>query len=151
MKIIKDKQIIEDNWTHIADDEDISQGDITLSLTRWKTEKSALSNHQGNIGIRIAPTDNVEEIADNLKDMPLVAVEFPAFTDGRAFSHARLLRERYGYEGEIRAIGSYMADQVFYLSRVGVNAFQLDKTEDLAVALSTMNDFTVKYQTSSDC
>ncbi len=149
MKIIKDKQIIEDHWTHIADDEDISQGDITLSLTRWKTEKSALSNHQGRIGIRIAPADKLEEIADNLTDIPLVAVEFPAFTDGRAFSHARLLRERFAYKGEIRAIGKFMADQVFYLSRVGVNAFQLENLNDLTIALSTMNDFSVNYQASS--
>jgi len=150
MKIIKDKQIIEDNWLHIADDEEVANGDITLSLSRWNKEKSTLANHQGNIGIRVSPADNVSEIADDLKDINLVAVELPAFTDGRAFSHARLLRSRYGYEGEIRAIGSYMADQAFYLQRVGVNAFELENTEELSAILSTLNDFTVKYQVSSN-
>jgi len=150
MKIIKDKQIIEDSWTHVADNEDISNGDITVSLARWKKEKTELSNHQGNIGIRVSPADTVEDIAADLKNVNLIAVEFPAFTDGRAFSHARLLRSRYGYEGEIRAIGNYMPDQVFYLTRVGVNAFQLENPEQLELALSTMNDFTVKYQVSTN-
>ncbi len=150
MKIIKDKQIIEDSWIHIADDEKIVAGDITLSLARWNKEKTTLANHQGNIGIRIAPSDDISEIADELKNITLIAVELPAFTDGRAFSHARLLRSRYNYQGEIRAIGSYMADQVFYLQRVGVNAFELKNTEELTVALSTLNDFTVKYQASTN-
>ncbi len=150
MKIIKDKQIIEDSWTHLADSDELPSGNITVSLARWKQKKATLNHHQGSIGIRIAPTDNVAEIADDLNAIPLVAVEFPAFTDGRAFSHARLLRGRYGYNGEIRAIGSYMADQVFYLSRVGVNAFEFDTSEELSVALSTMNDFTVNYQASTD-
>lgn len=150
MKIIKDKQIIEDSWRHIADDEEITNGDITVSLGRWNKEKSALANHQGNIGIRIAPADDAAEIADDLKSINLVAVELPAFTDGRAFSHARLLRSRYGYQGEIRAIGNYMADQAFYLQRVGVNAFEFNNAEELSTALSTLNDFTVKYQTSTN-
>jgi len=150
MKIIKDKQIIEDSWTHVADSDEITSGDITVSLSRWKKEKAELNNHQGNIGIRISPADTVEDIATDLKNMKLVAVEFPAFTDGRAFSHARLLRSRYGYEGEIRAIGNYMPDQVFYLTRVGVNAFQLETPKELQLALSTMNDFTVKYQASTN-
>ena len=150
MKIIKDKQIIEDSWTHVADSDEITTGDITVSLSRWKKEKAELGDHQGNVGIRISPADTVEDIATDLNNVKLVAVEFPAFTDGRAFSHARILRSRYGYEGEIRAIGNYMPDQVFYLTRVGVNAFQLENPKELQLALSTMNDFTVKYQASTN-
>ncbi|MFW5442900.1 MAG: DUF934 domain-containing protein [Methylococcaceae bacterium] len=150
MKIIKDKQIIEDTWTHIADDDKLTNGDITVSLSRWKQQKTELSAHNGNMGIRLAPADKVEELAADLNQINLIALEFPAFTDGRSFSHARLLRSRYNFNGEIRAIGSYMPDQVFYLSRVGVNAFQLEKPEELKLALSTMEDFSVKYQASSD-
>ncbi len=150
MKIIKDKQIIEDSWQHIADDEEIGNGDITVSLSRWSSEKNTLANHSGNIGVRIAPADNVADIADDLNKINLIAVELPAFTDGRAFSHARLLRSRYGYEGEIRAVGKYMADQAFYLQRVGVNAFELEDTEEYPAVISTLNDFTVKYQASTN-
>ncbi len=149
MQIIKDRKIIEDNWTHIPDDDEISEGNITVSLSRWKEEKIKLLARKESAGVRLSPSDNVEDIADDLEQIPLVALEFPAFTDGRSFSHARLLRSRYGFNGEIRAIGNYMPDQVFYLVCVGVNAFQLEKPEELNTALSTMNDFTVQYQASS--
>ena len=83
-----------------------------------------------------------------MKDIQLIELDFPDFADGRLFSHAWLLRGRYNYQGEIRATGHYMPDQVFYLSRVGVNAFNPEKVEDLPVVLSHLNDFTVKYQNS---
>ena len=150
MKIIKDKQIIEDSWLHIADNDVIVDGDITLSFTRWQKEATKLTDHKGSIGIRLAPSDKIEDISTDLVNFKLIALEFSAFTDGRSFSQARLLRSRYGFNGDIRAIGSYMPDQVFYLSRVGVNSFQLEKSEEMTVALSTMNDFTVKYQDSTN-
>lgn len=146
MKIIKDKQIIEDNWSHIADNDSLTEENITVSLARWKEEKKNLCRDKKGIGIRLLPSDNVEDIAEDLDKISLVALEFPAFTDGRSFSHASILRNRYGFDGEIRAIGNYMPDQVFYLSRVGVNSFQLKTQGELDTALSTMNDFTVKYQ-----
>lgn len=150
MKIIKDKQIIEDSWLHISDNDEIVDGDITLSLARWQKKVTELTDHKGSIGIRLAPSDKVEDISADLVNFNLIALEFPAFTDGRSFSQARLLRSRYGFKGDIRALGSYMPDQVFYLSRVGVNSFQLEKPEEITVALSTMNDFTVKYQDSTN-
>ncbi len=154
MKIIKDKKIIEDNWTHFTDDEEIKNGDndnnITVSLSRWKNEKIALVNHKGELGIRLSPADNVEEIADQIQNLSLIALEFSVFTDGRSFSQARLLRSQYGFKGEIRAMGNYMPDQIFYLSRVGVNSFQLEDPEKLPLALSTIEDFTVKYQASTN-
>jgi uncharacterized protein (DUF934 family) len=149
MKIIKDKQITDDNWTHIADNDEISTGNITVTFSRWKKEKEVLSHHKGEIGIRLLPSDAIEEIASILKSINAVVLEFPAFTDGRSFSQARLLRDQYKFEGEIRAVGNFMPDQVFYLSRVGVNAFQLEKPEELNSALLLLNDFTVTYQKSS--
>ena len=149
MKIIKDKKIKEDRWLHIADDDQIVAGDITVSLARWQREASELESHEGDIGVRLAPADLVEDIADALQKFDLIALEFPAFTDGRSFSQARLLRSRYGFNGEIRAIGSFMPDQVFYLSRVGVNSFQLENDKEINTALSVINDFTVNYQSST--
>ncbi len=149
MKIIKQKQILEDAWMHISDSDKIPAGDITVTVSRWNSEKNQLKDHSGKVGVRLAPADQVESIADDLKDLSLIALDFPAFTDGRSFSQARLLRSRYDYQGEIRAIGGFMADQVFYLSRVGVDAFQLEDPDQLATALSTLNDFTVNYQEST--
>jgi uncharacterized protein (DUF934 family) len=148
MQIIKDKQIIDDSWSYIADDAELKDADISVSLTRWKKDRAQLLKSQGKKGVRIGPADAVADIADDLADIELIELDFPAFADGRLFSHAWLLRERYNYQGEIRATGHFMRDQVFYLSRVGVNAFNLEKVEDLPVALSTLNDFSVNYQKS---
>lgn len=150
MQIIKNKQIIDNTWTFIADGSELIDGDISITPTRWNKEKEQILNHHGKQGLRLSPTDKIEDIADDLKLISLIELDFPAFTDGRGFSQARLLRNRYQYQGEIRAIGGYMADQVFYLSRVGVNAFQLGNEKELPLALSTMNDFTVSYQTSTN-
>ena len=148
MLIIKDKQIIDDNWSYVADDAELKAGNISVSVARWKQDKQQLLAHEGKLGVRIGSADSVEDIAPDLKDIQLIELDFPDFADGRLFSHAWLLRRRYSYQGELRATGHYMPDQVFYLSRVGVNAFSPEKVEDLPVVLSHLNDFTVKYQSS---
>ena len=148
MQIIKDKQIIDDTWNYVADDAELKAGNITVSIARWKQDKLQLLAHEGAHGVRIGPDDAVDDIAPDLKDIQLIELDFPDFADGRLFSHAWLLRSRYNYQGELRATGHYMADQVFYLSRVGINAFYPEKVEDLPVVLSHLNDFTVKYQNS---
>lgn len=150
MQIIKDRAIIEDHWTHIADDPIPSEGRVTVSYARWKAEKADLTARDGELGIRLAPADAVEEIADDLDNFQLIALEFPVFSDGRGFSQARLLRGRYNFRGEIRAMGNFMLDQVFYLSRVGINGFELKNHEELEKALSALDDFSVKYQSSAD-
>ncbi len=149
MQIIKDKQLTTNNWSYIADDAVLVEGDITISLTRWNEEKVLLKNHQGNVGVRLDSDADVNELINDVASLTLIELNFPAFTDGRGFSQARILRKDLNYQGEIRAVGSYMADQVFYLSRVGVNAFQMENSDDLAVVLSTLNDFSIKYQASS--
>ena len=148
MQIIKDKQIVDDTWSYVPDDAELKAGNISVSIVRWKQDKQQLLAHEGKLGIRIRPADSIEDIAPDLKDIQLIELDFPDFADGRLFSHAWLLRGRYNYKGEVRATGHYMPDQVFYLSRVGVNAFYPGKAEDLPVVLSHMHDFTVNYQSS---
>jgi uncharacterized protein (DUF934 family) len=148
MQIIKDEQIIDDTWSYVEDDAELKAGDICVSLARWKKDKPVLLNHDGKVGVRLAPADSVADIADDLKDIQLIELNFPSFGDGRCFSHAWLLRRRYHYQGELRASGQCLPDQAYYLSRVGVNAFNFAKAEDLPVALSALNDFTVNYQQS---
>ncbi|MDD5320624.1 MAG: DUF934 domain-containing protein [Methylococcales bacterium] len=148
MQIIKDKKIIDDTWSYIAEDAEPKGGDISVSLARWKKDKQQLLKSSGKLGVRIRPADSVEEIAADLEHIQLVELDFPSFADGRLFSHAWLLRSRYNYQGEIRATGHYMPDQVYYLSRVGVNAFNPEKAEHLPLVLSHLNDFTVNYQSS---
>lgn len=148
MQLIKDQQIIDDSWSYVADDAELKDGDTSVSLARWKKDKQQLLKANGRKGVRIGPADSIEDIAADLKDLQLIELDFPAFADGRMFSHAWLLRGRYNYQGEIRATGQFMRDQVYYLSRVGVNAFSFEKAEDLPIALSALNDFTINYQKS---
>ncbi len=150
MQIIKDQQIVDNTWTFITDDNEPINGDIIVSPSRWHKEKAQILKLKGKKGLRLSSTDKIEDIADDLEHISLIELDFPAFTDGRGFSQARLLRGRYHYQGEIRAIGGYMIDQIFYLKRVGVNAFQLENEKELPLALSCMNDFTVNYQTSTN-
>ena len=146
MQILKDREIIEDNFRYITDEEIVEGDNISMSLARWQQEKTQLQQHDGKVGVRLGSTDSAAAIADDLADISLIELNFPAFTDGRLFSTAKLLRTRYGYQGEIRAVGQFMVDQVCYLSKVGVNAFQLNNEAQLPVALATLDDFSVSYQ-----
>ena len=148
MQIVKDNQLIDNSWKYIADGAELVTGNITTSLVRWKKDQQQLLAHEGKLGLRVTPNDSVDEMAENLKGIDLVELDFSDFADGRLFSHAWYLRSRFGYQGEIRATGHFMPDQVFYLSRVGVNAFAPEKTEYLPFVLANLNDFTVKYQNS---
>lgn len=147
MQIIKDKTIVPDHWTYIPDDQPL-EGDITVSLQRWQSEKNILMRRAGKLGLRLSPTDDVANIAADLQHFQLIEIEFPAFADGRGFSQARLLRSRYHYSGELRAVGKFLRDQLFYLQRVGFNSFALEKQDDLPGALNALDDFSVTYQTS---
>lgn len=151
MQIIKDKQLADNTWTYVDDDHEFGNGgDITVSLERWKSHKQQLVHRSGRTGVRLNPGDHTEELAGRLDGVELVELDFPVFTDGRGFSHARLLRSRLGYQGEIRAVGNFLPDQVFYLSRVGVNGFALANPEQIPLVLACMNDFSVCYQASTD-
>lgn len=149
MPIIKDQQITENTWTFVADDQPLPPGNVTVSLARWNQEHAKLQQHDGKIGIRLAPTDQLETLGNSPK-ADLVELNFPSFGDGRLFSLARLLRDQHGYQGEIRATGNYLADQVYYLHRVGVDSFEFSEAKDIQVALAAVNDFSVRYQPSSN-
>jgi uncharacterized protein (DUF934 family) len=148
MQIIKDSQITNDAWEYRHDDAEIGDGDITVSLARLIQDGKGLFDRKGKLGVRINPGDSAIALAEYLPYLALIELHFPELADGRLFSHAWLLRNRHNYKGEIRATGHFLPDQVFYLSRVGVNAFYPEKTADLPVVLASLHDFSVKYQPS---
>jgi uncharacterized protein (DUF934 family) len=143
MQVIKNNQLIENQWTFLDDNAPVVAGNICVSLARWQTEKEQLSKHAGNLGVRILPTDDVSTLGADLGLFALVELNVSDFMDGRSFSQAYLLRHRYRFQGEIRATGKYLADQAFYFSRVGVDAFS---PENLPQTQATLKDFTVFYQ-----
>ena len=143
MQIIKNNQLIENHWTFLEDEVPVVAGNICVSLARWNAEKEQLSKHAGNLGVRISSTDDVSTLGADLGLFALIELNVANFANGRSFSQAYLLRNRYGFQGEIRAVGKYLADQAFYFSRVGVNGFN---PENLQQTHATLQDFTVFYQ-----
>lgn len=150
-KIIKDAQVIEDNWQLINTEELTldhipSAQNIIVPLLFWQENKTALKSRQGAVGVWLTVEEQVERLADDLTLLPLIALDFPAFTDGRHYSSARILRDRYKYQGEIRAIGEVLKDQLFAMQRCGFNAFAIKQDKDIEIALQGLQDFTEYYQ-----
>ena len=154
-KLIKDGAIVDNIWTLIAKPEadasvDLSAQNILVPLQVWLSNKSQLQSRK-DVGVWLDSDETAEQIAADAQSLPLIAVNFPLFMDGRAFSTARLLRERYGFNGELRAIGNLIRDQLCDLRRCGVNAFAFANPDiKLEAALKSLNDFSEYYQASVD-
>jgi uncharacterized protein (DUF934 family) len=143
-KLIKDTQIIEGSWLPVESEaESVNAGHIA-SLTQWL----ALSS-KANTAVQLEPGEATTSLLENLQDLDVVAINFPALTDGRGFTYARELREA-GYKGELRAVGKFVRDQMYYLQRCGFNAFQLSDENELEAALTSLDDFDEHYQASAD-
>jgi uncharacterized protein (DUF934 family) len=106
--------------------------------------------HRGDIGVWIASDERPEALKDDVAKLPVIAVDFPKFSDGRGYSIAYNLRARLGYTGELRAIGDVLRDQLFYMQRVGFNAFATRPDRNIHDALKGLTDFSEAYQASWD-
>jgi uncharacterized protein (DUF934 family) len=149
-RIIKNRRIVDDPWRHVADDAELPVGPAIVTLARWRRERAALAERDEPIGVRLPNTVDVAELADDLPRWAVVALEFPKFADGRAYSQARLLRERYGYRGEIRAVGDVLRDQLLFMARSGFDAFEVRADRSLEDALEAFGEFSVSYQPAAD-
>ena len=148
--VIKNRQIVEDHWQAVGDEEELPSGAVIVSLARWRHERASLLARGGPLGVRLPNTVDVVEMVADLPRLELVALEFPKFSDGRALSQARLLRERYGYRGEIRAMGDVLRDQLFFMTRCGFDAFEPRADQDLEEVLAAFRDFSTSYQPAAD-
>ncbi len=150
-RIIKDRAIVEDQWTTLADDAPVPDlGDVIVSFDRWNAERGALTIRQSRVGVTVNGDQDIRALADDLDDLALVALEFPTYADGRCYSHARILRDQLGFKGELRATGDVLRDQVFYMHRVGFNAFDVSETQQIEEIIEGLKDFTVTYQAAAD-
>ena len=149
-RLIKNGAIVDDPWqlfdSNALQDGVPDDGDIIVPLEYWLANRDALLARHGQSGVCLQPGEEPEALADDLDKLPLVAIHFPAFKDGRGYSYARELRTRYRYEGEIRAVGDVLRDQLFYMQRVGFNAFAVRADRDIEDALHGLSDFSVTYQ-----
>lgn len=151
MPIVKSGRRIEDTWTSVVGQESLPEADaLIVDLEQWRARREELLARRGRLGIRLASDQSPERIADDLACFELVALEFPRFTDGRAYSYARILRQRYGFQGEIRAVGDVLLEQLFYMSRVGFDAFDLESENAEDEWRTAMADLSVVYQPTGD-
>ena len=150
MQIIKNRKIVEDSWLHVADDEPIADGtDALISWDRWSKEREDLTSYSGRIGVCLPNTIDPEDLRGDLDRFAMVAIDFPIYRDGRAFSIARVLR-RLGYGGEIRAVGNVLRDQIYFMERCGFDAYELQDGKSLKSALEGFGEFSVTYQDAID-
>ena len=156
-KIIKNHEIIEETWTLLKLNEGESAHTVALPeeahlivpFSVWQARRDVLAKRP-QLGVWINGYDEPEALAEDLAYFALIAINFPIFTDGRGYSSAALLRTRYHYTGELRAIGDVLQDQLFYMKRCGFDAYALRADKNIEAALKSLTDFTEVYQTSTD-
>lgn len=155
-EIIKDKAIIQDDWTvlRLAEGEapeavQVPAGKTIVPLKVWQAQKNELQQRQ-DIAVWFASDEQAKDLKDDLGRFALLAVDFPKFADGRGYSIAYNLRARFGFAGELRAIGDVLRDQLFYMQRVGFNAFATREDKSIHEAIKGLSDFSEKYQASWD-
>ncbi len=160
-KIIKNGRVVEDARLIVRLAESDAPSDITVPsgpvlvpLAVWQAQRTSLAPRAstGEVGVWLAAGEDVAEIADDLGVLSVIGLDFPKFTDGRSYSAATLLRTRYGYTGELRAIGEVLRDQFNYMTRCGFDTLQprAGRYTDaqLEAAVASISDFTQPYQRS---
>jgi uncharacterized protein (DUF934 family) len=151
MALIKNGALTEDRYRRVPADGSLpAEGALLLSLEQWQQWRTELIERGARVGVRLASDQHPEALADDTDQLSLIALEFPSFRDGRAYSYARLLRDRFGYAGELRAVGDVLPDQLLYMQRVGFDAFEIDSDDPVAVYEDAVNEFGIVYQPAGD-
>jgi uncharacterized protein (DUF934 family) len=134
-------------WVCAVDGEPLPDAPALLPKKRWLAERDALAGRNAPLGLHLDAGERVDDIAAELAQFALIALSFPKFSDGRAFSTARLLREKYGFAGELRAVGNVLSDQIPFMRRVGFDAFEVSHAPTRrALSQSRIPEVTLHYQ-----
>ncbi len=156
-RIIKHDRVVEDDWQVLT----LAAGEtpatvtlpadpVLLPLPVWLARRTEISSLYRTLGVWLDSHEGPEALADDIDRLSIIAVNFPKFTDGRGYSIARLLRERYHFQGEIRAIGDVLQDQLFFMRRCGIDAYALRADKDIEKALASLSVFSETYQAAVD-
>lgn len=136
-----------DQWREVPDESALPDAAAIVSKRRWLAERKELDGRNAPLGLLISAGETVDDIAGDLARFALVALSFPKFSDGRAFSTARLLREKHGFTGELRAVGNVLADQIPFMHRVGFDSFEVTNAPTRrALAEGRLAEVTLHYQ-----
>ena len=156
-KIIKNDRIVEDAWQVLklaegetAEAVELPEAPTLFPLAVWQARKDELLARNATAGVWLDSNEGPEVLAGDLESLAVIGVNFPRFADGRGYSTARLLRERYGYGGEIRAIGDVLHDQLFFMRRCGIDAYAVRADKDIEAALAGLSTFSETYQAAVD-
>lgn len=151
MPLVKQGRITTDLFVHVADGVELpGDGAVLVSAERFLADPEALLRRPGRTGVVWPNNRNLDDLVPHLDRLASVALVFPTFRDGRAYSQARLLRERYGYDGELRATGQILRDQFVFMTRAGFDAFEVKKDADADAFAATMKRYSVFYQPTGD-
>jgi uncharacterized protein (DUF934 family) len=153
MPLIRDNELVaQDPWVRVDDDAALPEDGTPaiVSLGRWRAERETLDGRNGRLGVVLKAGEDAAELAGDLERLSLVALEFPKFSDGRAFSTARLLRGRYRFRGELRAVGNVLRDQLLFMHRCGFDAYEVARGDALEAWTGALADFSAWYQTAAD-
>ena len=155
-KMILNGEVQEDTWLYLERsdnpaNQEIPEQSVLVPLSTWLAQKEKLESRAGtDLGVWLDSDEEPESLAKTLALFTIVGINFPTFADGRGYSTARLLRERYNFTGELRAMGDVLLDQLFYMKRCGLNGFALRQDRSAEAALTGLNTFSEVYQTAVD-
>ena len=151
MPLVKNGKIATDAFVQVADDAQLpGDGPILISAARFLENAEALSHRAGKLGVIWPNNRDVDDLVPYLDRLAVVALVFPSFRDGRAYSQARILRERHGYRGELRATGQVLRDQFVFMLRAGFDGFEVKKEADADAFAATVKRYSVFYQPTGD-
>jgi len=151
MPLLKDGTLVDDTWTPLADNgEPAPEGDVIVTLEQWQAGHERLRARNGRLGLWLKSDQSPALIADDLQHFDLIALEFPRFGDGRAYSYARLLRERFRFTGELRAVGNVLRDQLLFMLRCGFDAFEVKNANAAGAWREAIAEIGLFYQPTGE-
>jgi uncharacterized protein (DUF934 family) len=151
MPLVKHGRIATDSFVHVADGAELpGDGAVLVTAARFLEDPEALLRRAGKLGVIWPNNRDVDDLVPWLDRLAVIALLFPTFRDGRAYSQARLLRERHGYDGELRAAGQVLREQFVFMLRAGFDAFEVKKQSDADAFADTAKRYSVFYQPTGD-
>jgi len=151
MPLVKSGMVVEDRFLRVADGEPVpEQGPVIVSAERFLADAGEFAQRQDAVGVIWPNNRNVAELEPHLANLTLIALVFPVYKDGRAYSQARVLRERFGFRGEMRATGQVLRDQFLFLLRAGFDAFDVAKPADATAFEEAARRYSVFFQPTGD-
>jgi uncharacterized protein (DUF934 family) len=148
-RLLRDGRIVEDDWSYLGEIEGDSAAALILPFAQWLSERDAWLARGGRLGVVLQPAQQAELLAPDISRLSLIAADFSGPSEGRGYSQARTLRERWKFTGELRATGYVRRDQLFFMARCGFNSFELPEAE-IEAAHGALSTFSWAYQPAND-